>query len=86
MPTQDQVPRIIDELQKRLEEASKRRPVHLKVRAEESNLEDEWLYVCVAPTVDGERASDYANLMAEIEKGLRAEGSENVLLGPIVND
>ena len=86
MPTQEQVPEIIQYVQERLEEASQHRGVHLSVEKEDSKLEDDWLYVCVTPTQPGERASDHVDLMSEIELELRKRGTENVLLVPTMAD
>ena len=85
MPTQEQVPQIIHAVQQRLSEAA-RRGVHLAVRQEDSRLEDDWLYVTIMPTQEGERASDYAALMSEIEKELREQGTDHVLLVPAMAD
>jgi len=49
-------------------------------------LEDDWLYVAVAPSQPGVRALDHANTMATIERELRQSGKNHVLLVPILED
>ncbi len=85
MAAQTDVARIIQIVERQLKDAEKR-GVHLGVRNGETKLEDDWLYVCVTPQSQGDRASDHAELMSEIEKNLRDEGYENVLLVPAVGD
>ena len=84
MLTPEQVPEIIAAVQQRLREAAARGGVHLSVSEKDSTFEDDWLYVCVTPDAKGESASDYANLMSDIEKELRKEGTEHVLLVPAI--
>ena len=83
MPTQAQVPRIIKEVQQRLADAA-RGGVDLKVAGEK--LEDDWLYVVVTPAKPGVRASDHARLMSDIERELRQQGNDHVLLVPTLED
>ncbi len=47
-------------------------------------FDDGWLYLTVAPTHPGERASHHAHRMTEIERTLRREGYDQVLLVPTV--
>jgi hypothetical protein len=58
--------------------------IHLQVSNEK--LDDDWLYIEVVPARPGVRASDHANLMAQIERKLRAEGIDQVLLLPALED
>lgn len=83
MPTATQTNEIIDRVEKRLNEAA-RRGVKLKVSS--YKLDDDWLYVVVEPDVAGIRASDHADLMEEIERELRTEGIDQVLLVPAMRD
>jgi hypothetical protein len=83
MPTQAQVPGIVSEVQKRLKQAAKQ-GIHLKVASEK--LEDNWLYVVVTPSQAGERASDHARIMSQIERELRKQGNDRVLLVPTLED
>ena len=68
MPTQAQVPTIVAEVRRRLDDVAKR-GIHLKVASKK--LEDGWLYIVVTPSRPGERASDHARIMSEIERDLR---------------
>jgi hypothetical protein len=77
MPTQAEVPGIVAEVRKRLAESANQ-GIHLHVTGDK--LEDDWLYVAVAPSRPGVRALDHANLMSQIERELRQQGREHVLL------
>ncbi|MCX7020554.1 MAG: hypothetical protein WCK47_15290 [bacterium] len=58
----------------------------LQVEDRDYRLEDDWLYVCVYPVTKGIRPYDYAEILAETEKELRAEGIDNVLIVPTRED
>jgi hypothetical protein len=70
--------------------AGNRRPyrdnLYLKVRVPFNSIDDDWLYVVVVPKQAGVRASDHAELMSQIERRLRADGDERVLLVPALED
>lgn len=83
MPTQAEVPGIVAEVRKRLADVEKQ-GVHLQVMSD--RLDDDWLYVVVAPSRPGERALDHANYMSQIERDLRQKGIGNVLLIPVLED
>lgn len=48
--------------------------------------DDEWLYIVVLPNRPGVRASDHARTMAQIERDLRAQGDDKVLLVPALEE
>ncbi len=81
MPTTTQVSDIIDKVRKRLQAEQ---DIHLTVA--NYKLDDEWLYIVVVPAKPGVRASDYANFMSKVEHELRAQGDDNVLLVPTLED
>jgi hypothetical protein len=54
------------------------------LRLAASRFDDGWLYLVVEPVQNGERASQHAHLMTEIERTLQKEGFEQVLLVPAV--
>ena len=83
MPTTAQVTPIIEKVRHRLAEAE-RDGIYLKVSGE--RLDDDWLYIAVIPARPGVRASDHATLMARIERELRQQGDDNVLLVPALDD
>lgn len=83
MPTQEQIPEIVAEVRKRLDEEVKH-GVHLEVVSEK--LDDGWLYVVVTPSRPGQRASDHARVMSKVERELRKEGKENILLVPTLEE
>lgn len=49
-------------------------------------LDDAWLYIAVVPSKPCVRASEYANFMSRIERELRTQGEDNVLLVPALED
>jgi len=85
-PSQNQIDTILKDIQKRLDSRQRSSTVTLKVDAEASRCEDDWLYVVVTPTKNGVRAYDYVKTLDEVEKDLRANHIENVLLVPAIED
>jgi hypothetical protein len=83
MPTQSEVPGIVAEVRKRLADVEGQ-GVHLQVTGDK--LEDDWLYVAVAPSKPGVRALDHANFMSQIERELRQQGKSHVLLVPTLEE
>jgi hypothetical protein len=83
MPITHQITDIVEKVRKRLVEGE-REGIYLKVVSEK--LDDDWLYIVVVPSKAGVRASDYANFMSKIERELRAEGDDQVLLVPALGD
>ena len=83
MPTTLQVSEIVQKVRDQLKTAESG-GVYLKVDGE--RLDDDWLYIVVVPAKPGVRASDHAGLMSQIERKLRAEGMDQVLLVPSIDD
>ena len=83
MPTTQQITDIVDKVRRRLGDGE-REGIHLKVISEK--LDDDWLYIVVIPSRPGVRASEYANFMSKIERELRAQGDDQVLLVPALDD
>jgi len=83
MPTTQQVQDIVQKVRNRLADAE-HEGIHLKVSSEK--LDDGWLYVVVVPARPGVRASDHANLMSRIERELREQGADKVLLLPALEE
>ncbi|MFI5380814.1 MAG: hypothetical protein ACHRHE_16065 [Tepidisphaerales bacterium] len=83
MPTTAQQSEIVDRVKARLADAE-REGVYLKVSG--YKLDDEWLYIVVEPAKAGVRASDHANLMSRIERDLRKDGIDQILLVPALQD
>jgi hypothetical protein len=79
----EQTSAIVDKVRQRLAEGE-RKNVHLKVEGEK--LDDDWLYIVVVPSKPGVRASEYANFMSKIERELRQQGDDQVLLVPALED
>ena len=84
MPTTTQVSEIVDRVKARLADAQRTEGVALTVSAQK--LDDDWLYIVVEPARPGVRASDHANLMSKIERELRDDGIDQVLLVPALRD
>jgi hypothetical protein len=83
MPTQPQVPGIVAEVRQRLDDAAKQ-GVHLQVVSEK--LDDGWLYVVVTPSQPGVQASDHARIMSQMEREMRKQGTDRILLVPTLED
>lgn len=83
MPATQDVDQIIKKVEARLRE-EEANGVHLKV--ESQKLDDDWLYIVVVPTKPGMRASEYARFMSKVERELREQGTDQVLLVPALED
>ena len=83
MPTTARVTDIVKKVEIRIAEAE-RDGIYLKVSGQ--RLDDDWLYIAVVPARPGVRASDHATLMARIERELRQQGDDNVLLVPALDE
>jgi hypothetical protein len=83
MPTQAEVTGIVAAVRQRLYEAAKQ-GVHLQVVSEK--LDDGWLYVVVTPAQPGQSASDRARVMSQIEREMRKQGTDHLLLVPTLED
>lgn len=81
MPAENDKPKIIARVKQLLAEAEAG-GVHLNLAAH--RFDDGWLYLVVTPTRTGERASQHAHRMTQIERTLRGEGYDQVLLVPAV--
>ena len=81
MPAESEKQAIITRVKQLLTEA-RSDDVHLELAAH--RFDDGWLYLVVAPTHKGERASQHARRMTQIERTLRGEGFDQVLLVPAV--
>jgi len=81
--TQQQAIDIVNKVKSRLAEAEAQ-GIHLHVI--DHKLDDDWLSITVVPSRPGVRASEYANYMSKIERELRAEGDDNVILVPALQD
>lgn len=81
---QNEIDGIVRKVRARLETLSANRRVDLALEDRDYREEDELLYLNVISKRAGIRPSDYAELMAQIEKELRGEHIDNVLLVPAV--
>lgn len=75
---------VEDLVQERLTKCSRRLTGYgLQVKRGATRQEDEWWYVVVVPDKDGVRATQYAELLAEVEEELEAQApQEKILLVP----
>jgi hypothetical protein len=83
MPTTEQVTSIVDKVRTRLA-SGECDGVHLKGAGEK--LDDDWLSIVIVPGRPGVRALDHATLMSRIERELREQDDDNVLLVPALED
>jgi len=77
----------IDEILKRVNEMLDKgasRGIDLKIA--NHKLDDDWLYIVVVPSSQGQRASEHANYMSEIERNLKNMGYSKVLLVPALDE
>ena len=81
MPNESDKSVIVERVEQLLS-AAKDRGIHLRLTG--FRFDDEWLYLVVEPMQKGERASQHAHLMTEIERTLQKEGYDQVLLVPAV--
>lgn len=81
MPTQEQVPQIVQRVRHSLAELPGQ---PLQVTGE--RLDDSWLYIVVEPARAGVSALDHANEMSRIERELRRDGVDEVLLVPAATE
>lgn len=79
MPTEQQVKPIIDEITRHIQSA------HKPLQITGSRLDDTWLTVIVT-SEPGMRASEYAEFMSEVERDLRRQGYDEVVLVPAYAD
>ena len=83
MPDQSQVPDIVKNV-RALFDAARSRGIFLKLAGK--RLDDDWLYLVAEPARAGGDAVDYAKFMTEVERTLRKQGFDQVLLVPTVPD
>ncbi|HTW95825.1 MAG TPA: hypothetical protein VMD30_13565, partial [Tepidisphaeraceae bacterium] len=74
---------IVERVKNRLKEAE---PDGIYLTVSGEKLDDDWLYIVVAPSRPGIRASDHASFMSKVERELRQAGDDNVLLVPALTD
>lgn len=84
--THHDIPRVIADVNALLVTKGKRFGLTLKVEPLNYKVEDDWLYLCVRPSQEGIRPYDYAEVLEEVEKELRRNGIEQVLLLPIIEE
>lgn len=83
MPVATDTAPIVGRVKRQLEDA-RQDGVFLKLTGE--RLDDDWLYLTVELDRPGGRAADHARLMARIERQLRQDGYDQVLLVPALTD
>ena len=83
MPTVQQIEPVVVKVEQLLAEAETH-GVYLQIA--NSKYEDDWLFIVVVPSRPGVRASDHADLMSKIERQLRADGDNHILLVPVLED
>lgn len=81
MPSENDIDLVTRRVQEMISQAEAR-GVHLRLTG--YRFDDGWLYLVVEPTRQGQRASQHAHFMTEIERTLQREGFDQVLLVPTV--
>jgi hypothetical protein len=81
MPAEVDIPNIIARVRQLLLEAEAQN-IHLRLTGQ--RFEDDWLYLVVEPTRQGERASQHAHFMTRVERTLHDQGYDQVLIVPAV--
>lgn len=85
--TESGIQGIISDVQRRLNEKRATSGVDLKVpMADAHRVDGDWLYIVVAPAKAGVRAYDYVSVLGDVEKELRADGTDKVMLVPALED
>lgn len=82
MIAQTDVPVVINRVRELLAKRQEGEDIPLEVEGRDYRVEDDWLYVVVRTTRPGIRALVYADTLSEIEKQLRREHIDHVLLVP----
>ncbi|HEX4124743.1 MAG TPA: hypothetical protein VHY37_08470 [Tepidisphaeraceae bacterium] len=82
--TADNVKSILKIVQEKLEQRAQKSGIALKVSPEASRQEDQWLYVVVSPGRAGIRAYDFVSTLSDVERELKNEGIEHVLVLPML--
>ncbi len=86
MITAAQIPQILEKIRIRLAQRGHEQGLDLRVEDRDYKLEEDWLYVCVYPAGGGIRPYDYAEILSDIERELRDEDADNVLIVPTIPD
>jgi hypothetical protein len=86
MRTQAEIDAILTEVRARLDTKRRATGVDLRVPQDGYLQNDDWLNVIVTPTAQGMRAYEYVDALSDLEKELRDNGIEHVLLVPALAD
>jgi len=82
----DDVRKILKRVQQRLDEKRSASGIALKVAKNGYSNDDDWLRVIVTPAAKGVRTYDYVETLSEVERELRQEGLDHVVLVPAIED
>ncbi len=85
MITEQEIPNVVKNGKERFARKSRERNLDAELYDKDYRLENDWLYLSVSPMRKGE-LTEYAEMLTEIEKELRKEGIDNVLLVPTLPD
>lgn len=86
MRTKAQIDAILKDVRLRLKEKQRATGVRLRVPKDGYMEDDDWLNIIVSPVGKGLRAYQYVYALSEVQKELRARGTERVLLVPAITD
>jgi streptomycin 6-kinase len=79
--TEKLVSTVVNRVRRKLNVLRETKGISLQVLDRDYHLEDGWLCILVIAQC-GIRATEYANIVCNLEKTLRAENFENVLIMP----
>ena len=79
MPAEDEIDAVVRKVRQYLDD-----PAGPLLRLAGKQYDDGWLYLVVVPDRGGEPALRYARLMSQIERHLRSDGFDKVLIVPSV--
>jgi hypothetical protein len=84
--TSGDVKSILGIIQEKLAQRAKRSGIVLNVSSEASRQEDDLLIVVISPALPGVRAYDFVSTLGDVERELKEQGMQNVLLVPALTD
>ena len=84
--TQNQIQSLVQQARQELQKRAQSGGVALKIDNDGYRVDDDWLYIVVSPTKPGIRAYDYVEMLSDVERSLKQQGANKVLLVPALAD
>jgi hypothetical protein len=86
MRTPKDIQDILRQVRSKLDAQKIQKGVALQVAKDGFVEDDDWLSVVVSPAAKGIRAYDYVEILGQVEKELRDDGVDHVVLVPAMAD